>query len=286
VLNSLLIRYCRLMPFHFARWRIERYLHRHLSGTTLTRAKDGFQLQVDNADFLQRTIHITGTWDEDVASAIRARLNSNGVFLDVGANIGFFSLLAASRGAKVIAIEPNPRCQEALKANFARNGLEVELHGVAAGAADGTATLFVNQKDNVGAGTLTGPADGSVKQYEVSLTTLDQIVANRSVDLIKIDIEGFEVDALRGAARTLARKPAVICEVSEYSLTKAGSSKDKLFELMRNHGYEATILSPIRRSNSSKGDVHFQYDVIFESPENSNVVRGEQAVDISAGHAN
>jgi hypothetical protein len=63
VLNSLLIRYCRLMPFHFARWRIERYLHRHLSGTTLTRAKDGFQLQVDNADFLQLRIPRDGGHD-------------------------------------------------------------------------------------------------------------------------------------------------------------------------------------------------------------------------------
>lgn len=125
--------------------------------------------------------------------------------------------------------------------------------------------LFIPSSKNNGAASLKPGGQGG---FTVPLTRLDDALDRleiQHVDLLKIDIEGAEVQALRGAEKLLSGPdaPPVVCEVSEYGLTQMGSSKDELYDLMQGHGYTPTTISPVRRSNVSTDKAFYQYDALF-----------------------
>lgn len=171
-------------------------------------------------------------------------LRRNDVFIDGGANIGTFSLLAAtvvgSRG-RVIACEPSPQTMSLLKANTGLNGFDViECHQVALSDQIGTAG-FVVFDDAPGLASF-APALHGGKLIEVPTTTLDDLCARVSapVAVIKLDIEGAEVRALQGARSMLARDlPLVLLEVEPGHLSRQGSSVKDLRQALQPLGYEA-----------------------------------------------
>lgn len=229
---------------------------------TTVRSADRFLINVDTADFIQRTIYLTGDWDETVSEVLRARLKPGGTFIDAGANVGFFSLLAAKLvgpSGRVISFEPNPAVFAQLQSNAALNGFAwIDAHQKGLFDREGNGTMFVPDT-NCGAGTMRPGGDNGVA---ISLVRMDDIVKGE-IDLLKIDVEGAEVAALRGAQRVLSGCPAVVCEISEYSLRAMGSSHYELYDLMAGLGFSPQIISPIRRSNLFKDRVFFQYDVLF-----------------------
>ena len=215
---------------------------------------------MDTSDVIQREIYLRGVWDEGVGGAVRSKIKPGVLFVDVGAHVGYYSLLAASLGAHVIALEPNPPVFEALEANIALNGFSIDARMIGVGEHSGSAILHTACDSNPGAATLRA-VDGT--QCEIQLDRLDHILTEAPT-LMKLDVEGSEVAALRGAGDRLG--PFVIVEVSEFSLLEMGSSKDELFDLMGRKGYTAEILSPVRRSNATNKSVYFQYDVLFSRP--------------------
>jgi FkbM family methyltransferase len=179
------------------------------------------------------------------------------LFVDAGANVGFFSLLAASLGARVIAFEPNPACHRAIIENAAMNGFAVDARMVGLSDAPGASTLHLANDDNIGAGTLRNLRSEGIA---IKLDTLaNQLTETPAV--MKIDVEGSEIAAIKGAGGRLA--PIIIMEVSEFSLRELAGGKDELFDLMIALGYSAEIISPVRRSNVVKSAIYFQYDVVF-----------------------
>jgi len=263
MLSALALAYIRHSPIEIGKWRISRFLEPRLTDRLATvKTADGFLMSLDTHDFIQRTIFLSGRWDEDIAGTIRARLKSESVFVDVGANVGYFSLLAASRCARVISFEPNPICVSTLKSNIELNRFgNVDVRPVGLSDRRGTAVLHMSSDANLGAGSLNDTAGAALP---IVLETLDDQLHDTSPSLIKIDVEGAELQVLRGATSILHRDaPDVICEVSEYSLRLLGASKDELFDFMADFGYRCEILSPIRRSNAATASIYFQYDVIF-----------------------
>jgi FkbM family methyltransferase len=144
---------------------------------------------------------------------MRSRLAHGDLVLDVGAHIGTHSVyLAAVCACRVIAFEPHPEAFAALCENVRRNGVSalVEARCCAVGADDGFATL--EERTNLGE----TRAIGSQSASDVPLTRLDGLLPLRRAAALKIDIEGGELDALRGALRLLrASRPLVYCEVKE-----------------------------------------------------------------------
>jgi len=144
---------------------------------------------------------------------------SGSLIVDVGANVGFYTIRHAARGASVVAVEPNPQARTRLEKALVRNKLDAEVIACAAGAAPGVATLVV------GGSTLTGSlqqgADGR-ERHEVPVRTLDAILAgNRDVvDVLKLDTEGSERDILLGAPATLARTARVVMEFHSEELLR------------------------------------------------------------------
>jgi FkbM family methyltransferase len=156
-------------------------------------------------------------WEPDVTRAVRTLLRAKDTFVDVGANIGYFSLLAAKHvgpEGRVIAIEPAPQNWALLEKSVIRNRFEnVELHKVAAGSSNGTARLALPDRANGGSFSLV--PDARPGSFDVPLRTLDSVIAGRPVHLVKLDIEGAEGPALDGMMQTLkAQRPPLLLELS------------------------------------------------------------------------
>lgn len=220
-----------------------------LSGPRLLRCK--------LADKTQRTMSL-GLFEPGETRLITELLGPGDTFIDVGAHIGWFSTLAASRvggNGQVIACEPYPANVTALRQNLELNGARnVRVVEAALGSGPGTLRL-ASAGDSGGVTALDWAHDG---QVEVPLTTLDDVAADlTTIKLLKVDVEGWEPDVLRGATRTLARTGNVLIEVNRPALQKAGSSPEEVFDLLRATGFTsfARVTQPGLRRISRSDEV-------------------------------
>ncbi|QRG07711.1 FkbM family methyltransferase [Xanthobacter dioxanivorans] len=164
------------------------------------------------------------------------------VFVDVGANIGLFTLKAATIASRVVAAEPGADAGLQLTQNLALNGFKnVTIVPKAISDTVGKAVLFHNPLgDDPQAFSLIN--DGtSTDSEEVEITTLDTLVADLGltrVDCIKIDVEGAEDRVIGGAARTLETfRPTVIFEMNCPTLVKDGGDTAGAWKALAAHGY-------------------------------------------------
>ncbi len=154
----------------------------------------------------------------------------DGLFVDVGAHVGSWAVTYAAAGKSVIAFEPNPVIHPLL-----RRALPAARR-IALGDRDGVARLSAQSADG-GTGSIVREF-GAGRDYSVRLLTLDDCISPATqVAAIKIDVEGAEVDVLRGARQTIARcHPLIFFECWE---DERGQRKDELFAMVRELGYEA-----------------------------------------------
>lgn len=178
-----------------------------------------------------------------VYAAARALLGPGDVVVDAGANIGAFSVFAGGligRGGRLIAIEMMPRTAERLRANLARNGLTADVVEAALAAGSGRTVTAAIDPAKAGQATL-ALAHTLDRPETVTLVTrtLDEVLADvlaggGEIALLKIDIEGAELDALAGAPATLARTRAIIFEqlddagATAAAIVRAGFAVERL----------------------------------------------------------
>jgi FkbM family methyltransferase len=168
-----------------------------------------------------------------VESVLRERLRDGDVMLDVGANIGLMTMLAASlvgaRG-RVIAVEPIPLNRALIARSAQASGFgQVEVIGAAASDRSGTIELRThpttsNSSTPAAAGERLRAADG--RTIKVPAVVLDEALAELDrLDVVKIDIEGMEPCALRGLERTLTRfRPLLLSEFHPWAIERASRS--------------------------------------------------------------
>ncbi|APG13167.1 FkbM family methyltransferase [Bradyrhizobium sp. i1.4.4] len=173
------------------------------------------------------------------ADFVGSYLQPGETFVDVGANVGQLSLAAAmrvARSGRVIAIEAHPRICKYLLGNIRLNGLTVEVHNTAIGSTEGELVFTDFRSDDMNFACATPPA--GIAALRVPVRTLDSIVGNRAIDLLKVDVEGFEVDLLKGAAQTISNCRCLYIEDSELNLRRAGTSRAELYDRLTDHGFE------------------------------------------------
>jgi FkbM family methyltransferase len=181
-------------------------------------------------------------------------LRPGDLFIDVGANIGSFTVLAAGCvGADVIAIEPIPATFAHLEMNIKLNGIGelVDAHRVGL-SNESRALGFTANLDSTNH-VATGGEDDGIIQIEVR--TLDQVCGARAPKLIKIDVEGFERSVLMGGQKTL-KDPTLACVIMEVngSGERYGDSDEVLFEIMQANNFRPFSYEPVGRSlNSGTG---------------------------------
>ena len=187
----------------------------------------------------------TGDFEPAESGIVRRLAGSRRVFIDVGANVGYFTCLARSLGYRVVALEPSSQNLDVLFGNLLMNNWrDVEVLPVGAGAEPGLATLYGS---GTGASLITRWAGASEATAQtVPLSTLDALLAGRFPGerlLIKIDVEGAEHAVLQGAAALLARRPrpAWLIEICLTENHPAGVNPHfaAVFEVFRRAGYAA-----------------------------------------------
>jgi FkbM family methyltransferase len=180
-----------------------------------------------------------GTSEPSLQQALVELLNPGDVFYDLGANVGFFTLLAArlvGPDGAVIAFEPDPRNAQALRSNIALNGL-ANVAVVEQGVSETSGSRRLVIAESTASHFSDGAADDetAVVVDVVSLDGFASDAAHRPPTVMKLDIEGEEVHALRGAAHLMARhRPAIICEVH--------GTEAEVSELLEAAGYRLRTL--------------------------------------------
>jgi len=181
----------------------------------------GFKLVVDKNDtMVGQTIHARGKWEPWVAKALQTILKPGMVFVDVGANIGYFTMLASDLVGPeglVIAVEPLPQNNQLLAKSVQLNARgNVEIHAVAAGPKSGAMNMCHAARFNSGSFHFENPAKPKQMTWKMEVRPLDNIVAGRKPNVVKIDVEGGEALVLEGMGAILSdHRPLVLMEFSD-----------------------------------------------------------------------
>jgi FkbM family methyltransferase len=188
---------------------------------------------------------------EDMAFVLHA-LRPEELFVDVGANVGAYSVLAAGVvGARTLAFEPAPRTYVALIDNLRLNNLESRVEarreGVGAQAGQLRFTTGLDTVNHVLAATETGTA-----ALEVPIVTLDAVLEPQRRCMIKVDVEGYETAVVAGARRTL-HSPEVLAVLMELNGSGAryGFDEARLHESMLGFGFVTARYDPLTRKLSA-----------------------------------
>jgi len=184
---------------------------------------------------------------------VRDRLRPRDAFVDGGANVGLFTLVAAARvgpAGRVIAFEPAERARKALECNVELNGFGwIETRPEALADFSGTTTLLSFDGDASGFSSFAPPEIGNARHETVAVTTLDAVLSPRlrsEVKLVKLDLEGAEWKALLGADQLLREYgPDLILELEDSHLSRQGTSARQLVDLLEGYGYRVLRIWPV-----------------------------------------
>lgn len=168
--------------------------------------------------------------------AWRKFLKPGDTFVDVGANVGTYTLWVSDLGVRAIAVEPDPAARALLSENLALNGYDVEVLPVALAGAPGTMRLTSGLD---GANHLVTGDMAAGDAQEVPVETLDNVIGNRIIAGVKIDVEGAESLVLSGAQRALEsqRIRCLQLEWNEMSRLVLGDGRRELARMLRSFGY-------------------------------------------------
>ena len=221
----------------------------------------GYLMELNLSNWSERMTYFFGRYYELHTQLLLGKLLSIGDrFVDIGGNIGMISLVAAKivgEHGQVEIFEPNPVClariRKAVEINSLRN-LTIFPYGLS--NKEETLTLTV-MSNHTGVGSFVKVDSENVNisdQMDLKLVKGDtHLILNKTkVKLVKIDVEGFELNTLLGMSDTLKRdQPMIIIELIEAQLNRAGASTEAIFNLLTDIGYRAYGVS-LERSGRSK----------------------------------
>ena len=215
---------------------------------------EGLKLQLDINSPSQRYMYehppLNTTYEEDTVDVILKYLTKEDTFIDIGAHVGYFTVLGSHLANKVYAFEPDKTNYDNLVRNCKINGLNnVETFQLAVGDCNRKVSFYENL-DNDGGHALWNPGVHPFNQWckeNVSMKIVDQGTLDTMVDfykidkvkMIKIDTEGAEVLILRGMEKTLKNKylKVVICEHNDFGMQNLGTNGGEIFEIMCYNGF-------------------------------------------------
>jgi FkbM family methyltransferase len=210
-----------------------------------------FAVEYDSADPIARLLATGGFPGDSVNDLWRHLVQPDHKVIDVGAHLGTYSLPAAAIAAHVLAVEASP-ANAALLEVAARSNSFVNLHVLQAAAAAQAGSVGFVGYGPYGHRTLAEEQGGQVEAQrgvEVIAVALDDVIQARGwgrVDLVKIDIEGSEIEALAGLERVLIREdaPPLLVEVNGHMLHHYGYVPGDVLAVLERHGYKCHQIDP------------------------------------------
>lgn len=219
----------------------------------VVRLANGMPIEVDPRDLVGSSIRDSGLWESETVDFVVSWLKAGMTVIDAGAHVGQYTLLASEAvgpAGRVIAFEPHPLLRQVLHRNVGRAGCtNVTVSPAALGRAAGTGSLVLYPPGNFGGSSLR--PDSATAHYPrapVEVATLDEalsLLGAPAVDLVKIDVEGAELDVIDGARRTLADNPGIvlIVEFLRPNPLRFGRTVEDLEALLRESGFQLFTLT-------------------------------------------
>jgi FkbM family methyltransferase len=219
-------------------------------GTILSRKLFGYRFSGDvTRSHVQRLVYLLG---ENVlcgeAALVRSLLRPGMRVIDVGANVGYYTLMIAqciNPGGHIIAIEPSPENLPELKLNIRTNQISATVLPYAVGSHN---LSGIGLRAGIWSGITEDDAEADTIAYRVEQVTLDSIVTG-SVHFVKLDIEGYEYRALLGAQKLLALGPTMFVEVHPIELRQHGSTARAVVELLSANYSNVALYQQLRPSD-------------------------------------
>jgi FkbM family methyltransferase len=189
---------------------------------------------------VELALYQQGTYEEGTVHYLKHALAAGQTFLDIGANIGWMTLIGAKavgKQGRVVAIEANPNTLPILQHNVELNQADcVEIYGIAVSDKPGTARLYENWNVNRGGASLL--AQDETEGIEVTVETLDRMFDPETpLHVVKIDVEGLEPHVLRGGKNWFSKQqPIFIFEISAVRQNEKGASGQEVMEVISTFG--------------------------------------------------
>ncbi len=230
----------------------------------------GFNIYIDPVidNGVEKSIYYTGTYEKGTLDIIQSMLQKGDVFVDVGANIGLMSILAAKSvgdTGKVISFEPNPKTRDVLEQNIAVNTISnIQVSKFAIGNKIEETKIYDRWDSNRGSASLIKP-DYETDSYTINTITLnDFFKTNKTkIRMIKLDIEGYELEALKGAKEILeTQTPMLIVECSNMRENYEQSSNLMIYSFLKSiNKYRFYKLSGSKEKKSKLQEIYSEKDI-------------------------
>lgn len=233
--------------------RLAEHILRHCETETLScHPVRGLDVHLRKSQRIERLMW-AGAYEPKLVALFKRAIKPSMTILDVGANIGYFAAIAArltEQGGSVHAFEPNPACCKCLEQNL-RPFRHAHAYPLAISDADGMLPLYLSEDEQEeGWGSLLKEAGIARCTLQVPITSINTFIYRFGVprvDLMKLDIEGNELRALRGANRIIERDhPAVVAELNMVCLARGGAKPDDVVSFLRGYGY---VVHPLDSTN-------------------------------------
>lgn len=188
-------------------------------GQIILKTPDDIRLLINPAidKSVELSLYETGIYEAGVLSYIKQNFQQKGAFIDVGANIGLMSLFVARHfsQAQVYAYEAHPDTFDILKKNCSLNAFSknIEIHHLAIASKKEQLKIINDKDDNRGGAFLSSQLNDG---FDIACDSLDSLLSSMKIEMIKIDVEGFEFEVLKGAKSIIStEKPKLIIEISQ-----------------------------------------------------------------------
>jgi FkbM family methyltransferase len=210
----------------------------------------GYDVRLDLGEAIQRWMYL-GAFEPRETALVKGSLRPGMTFLDVGANFGYFTLLAASRvgpTGRVLAVEPSPYAAKRLAENVRANSLSaVQVFPMGLSSESGALDLYLPPA-SFHSPTMSASSGG--EPVSVPVRRLDDCLDEwgvERVDLMKMDVEGHEPFVVRGAGDSLSsgRIRSVLVEFNDHWLRAQGSSPQELYDMFREAGFDDAEGAPV-----------------------------------------
>ena len=229
--------------------RTDDVLRRSSGCDALRERVDGVHYELRTRDVIDFNLLYEGRHDGAISDLIKSRLPAGGTLWDVGANVGAISLpiAAASPSVRVEAFEPSPPVRARLGANLALNprlSSRVHVHACALSDRSGETNFYVSSETgNSGVGGLFAAGNRALTPTTVAVKRADDLIKAGEVlapDVVKIDVEGFELEVLQGMEGTLtrAKRMDLVFEHEVYRLDERRLPRDALARFLSSLGFE------------------------------------------------
>lgn len=242
--------------------------YQYKRGTFREFTYNGVRLKADISDYIGYCLYF-GFKDEALEKLIKLAQPGN-VVLDIGTNIGSTLLQFAKKigeNGKVYGFEPDAQNYNACLVNINLNSLHnVEVFNIGLGDETGTFTLVVDTETNRGGNRISLSNENNKNNSKIHVERLDDWIKDKNlsrIDLIKIDVEGFELNVLKGAEETIKKHtPVLFIELDDNNLKAVGNSASELIKFLENLGYSVTKAETEELVLSDTDFRNCHYDII------------------------